>query len=100
VVQDLHLRKTEESLPTRFEDVDTFNPMSDAIITVENLSKKYLIGHRSGIRSRSNYIALRDVVGTEVRNIVRKTIDVICGRQVLVTGPPSAANVSDVPCVW
>ena len=74
--------------------------MSDAIITVENLSKKYLIGHRSGIRSRSNYIALRDVVGTEVRNVVRKTIDVIRGRQVLVTGPPSAANVSDVPCVW
>jgi lipopolysaccharide transport system ATP-binding protein len=57
--------------------------MSDAIITVENLSKKYLVGHRSGIRSRSNYIALRDVVGTEVRNVVRKTIDVIRGRQVL-----------------
>jgi homopolymeric O-antigen transport system ATP-binding protein len=57
--------------------------MSDAIITVENLSKKYLVGHRSGIRSRSNYIALRDVVGNEVRNVVRKTIDVIRGRRVL-----------------
>jgi hypothetical protein len=26
VVQDLHLRKTEKSLPTRFEDVDTLIP--------------------------------------------------------------------------
>jgi len=57
--------------------------MSDAIITVENLSKKYLVGHKSGIRSRSNYIALRDVVGSEIGNVVRKTIGVIRGRQVL-----------------
>jgi hypothetical protein len=57
--------------------------MSDAIITVENLSKKYLVGHKSEIRSRSNYIALRDVVGSEIGNVVRKTIDVIRGRQVL-----------------
>jgi lipopolysaccharide transport system ATP-binding protein len=57
--------------------------MSDAIITVENLSKKYLLGHKSGIRSRSNYIALRDVVGSEIGNVVRKTIGVIRGRQVL-----------------
>src|SRR6202047_2543229 len=57
--------------------------MSDAIITVENLSKKYLVGYRSGIRSRSNYIALRDVAGGQVRDVVRKTIDVIRGRKVL-----------------
>jgi lipopolysaccharide transport system ATP-binding protein len=59
------------------------NPMSDAIITVENLSKKYLVGHKSGNRSRSNYIALRDVIGREVRNIARKTIDIVQGRQVV-----------------
>jgi lipopolysaccharide transport system ATP-binding protein len=57
--------------------------MSDPIITVENLSKKYLVGHNSGIRSRSNYIALRDVIGSEIRNIVRKTIGVIRGQQVV-----------------
>src|SRR6202047_4762186 len=57
--------------------------MSDAIITVENLSKKYLVGHKSEIRSRSNYIALRDVVGSEIGNVVRKTIGVIRGRQFL-----------------
>ena len=57
--------------------------MSDAIITVENLSKKYLVGHQSGARSRSNYTALRDVIGREIRNVARKTGDVIRGRQVV-----------------
>jgi hypothetical protein len=32
--------------------------MSDAIITVENLSKKYLVGHQSGSQSRSNPIIM------------------------------------------
>src|SRR3984893_714939 len=57
--------------------------MSDAIITVENLSKKYLVGHQSGSQSRSNYTALRDVIGREIRNVARKTGDVIRGRQVV-----------------
>src|SRR5216683_4049726 len=57
--------------------------MSDTIITVENLSKSYLLGHRSGGRSRSNYTALRDVIGREVRNVARKAIDVVRGRQVV-----------------
>jgi lipopolysaccharide transport system ATP-binding protein len=57
--------------------------MSDAIITVENLSKKYLIGHQTGQRGRSRYVALRDVIGREVRNVARKTMDVVRGRQVL-----------------
>ena len=57
--------------------------MSDAIITVENLSKKYLVGHQSGGRSRSNYTALRDVIGREIRNVARKTVDAVRGRQVV-----------------
>jgi lipopolysaccharide transport system ATP-binding protein len=57
--------------------------MSDAIITVENLSKKYLVGHQSGSQSRSNYTALRDVIGREIRNVARKTVDVIRGRQIV-----------------
>ena len=57
--------------------------MSDAIITVENLSKKYLVGHQSGAQSRANYTALRDVIGREIRNVARKTGDVIRGRQVV-----------------
>jgi lipopolysaccharide transport system ATP-binding protein len=57
--------------------------MSDAIITVENLSKKYLVGHQSSSQSRSNYTALRDVLGREIRNVARKTVDVVRGRQVV-----------------
>jgi lipopolysaccharide transport system ATP-binding protein len=57
--------------------------MSDAIITVENLSKKYLVGHQSGTRSRSNYTALRDVIGRGIRNVARKTVDVVRGRQIV-----------------
>src|SRR5271168_2768878 len=58
--------------------------MSDAIITVENLSKKYLVGHQSGSQGRSNYKALRDVIGREIRNVARKTVDVVRGRQVVL----------------
>ena len=57
--------------------------MSNAIITVENLSKKYLVGHKTGGRNGYRYVALRDVVGREMRNLARKTIDVARGRQVL-----------------
>jgi lipopolysaccharide transport system ATP-binding protein len=57
--------------------------MPDAIITVENLSKKYLVGHQTKQRGRSRYLALRDVIGREVRNAARKTMDVVRGRQVL-----------------
>ena len=57
--------------------------MSDTIIIVNNLSKSYLVGHKSRVRSRSNYTALRDVIGREVRNVARKTIDLVRGRQVV-----------------
>jgi hypothetical protein len=45
--------------------------MQDAIITVENLSKSYLVGHITGIWARSHY-TLRDVIGREARNFTRK----------------------------
>jgi lipopolysaccharide transport system ATP-binding protein len=53
--------------------------MSDAVITVENLSKRYLIGHTSGER----YIALRDVLGREARNFVHKAVNLFRGRQII-----------------
>ncbi|MBV8356441.1 MAG: ABC transporter ATP-binding protein, partial [Deltaproteobacteria bacterium] len=56
--------------------------MSDVIITVESLSKKYLVRHQSDGRGRSNYIALRDVIEREIGNIARKTVDVVRGRRV------------------
>src|SRR5215831_7686405 len=55
----------------------------DAVITVENLSKRYLLGHRSGKQGVYRYTALRDVIGREARNFTRKTIDVFHGRQVV-----------------
>jgi lipopolysaccharide transport system ATP-binding protein len=56
--------------------------MSESIITVEDLSKSYLVGHKAEYRGRP-YTTLRDVVGREVRNFARKTIDVARGRQVM-----------------
>ncbi len=56
--------------------------MSDTvIISVENLSKCYLVGHRSAQRER--YTALRDVIGREAHNFVRKSIDFVRGRQIV-----------------
>ena len=55
--------------------------MSDAAIAVENLSKRYLVGHRSAQRER--YTALRDVISREARNFARKTVDVVRGRQII-----------------
>jgi lipopolysaccharide transport system ATP-binding protein len=57
--------------------------MSDAVITVENVSKRYLIGHRSGEKGGYRYTALRDVIGREARNLARKAVDVVRGRQVV-----------------
>ena len=57
--------------------------MSDTVISVENLSKRYLLGHRSDNESRDAYLALRDVVGRETRKFGRKTLDVLRGRQIL-----------------
>jgi len=55
--------------------------MSAPIISVENLSKRYLVGHQSAERER--YTALRDVLARGARNIARKTGDLLRGRQIL-----------------
>ena len=55
--------------------------MSDVVIAVENLSKRYLVGHRSV--QRESYTALRDVLGREISNFMRKAADVVSGRQVV-----------------
>jgi lipopolysaccharide transport system ATP-binding protein len=51
------------------------------VISVENLSKSYLVGHRSGERER--YTSLRDVIGREARNFTRKAADLARGRQIV-----------------
>ena len=52
--------------------------MSENAITVQNLSKRYWIGHQSA--QREKYITLRDVIEREVRNFGRKVVD-LAGRQ-------------------
>jgi lipopolysaccharide transport system ATP-binding protein len=56
--------------------------MSDRVVVVENLSKKYLVGQRS-VRQTSHKDTLRDVIGREVRDFARKAVDVTLGRQVV-----------------
>ena len=53
------------------------------MISVQNLSKRYLVGHRDERSERHGYTALRDVIGREMRNITRKALDVLHGRQVV-----------------
>src|SRR6266849_3239378 len=55
--------------------------MSKTTITVEDLSKSYIVGHESG--HREGYTALRDVIAREARNFARKAADVLHGRQIV-----------------
>lgn len=60
--------------------------MSEVVITVENLCKRYFINHATGGQTRSRYTALRDVVGNELRNLARKAINVARHGHVPVAG--------------
>jgi lipopolysaccharide transport system ATP-binding protein len=57
--------------------------MSQSAIVVENLSKRYLIGHRRTSPGHYKYVALRDVITQEMRNFTRKAADIVRGRQVV-----------------
>ena len=55
--------------------------MSHTVISVENLSKRYFIGHKSGgLRSGDTF---RDVFTRESRNFSRRAIEMVRGRQVV-----------------
>src|SRR5277367_2180063 len=56
--------------------------MSEAVIAVENLSKRYLVEHKPAGQDHKRYTALRDVVGHELRNFACRAIDVARGRYV------------------
>jgi lipopolysaccharide transport system ATP-binding protein len=55
--------------------------MSDTVISVENLSKRYFVGHQ--LAQREKYTVLRDVIAREARNFARKAVDVMRGRQIV-----------------
>ncbi len=50
------------------------------ILTVDSVSKRFLVGHQT---QRESYTALRDVLGQHVKNFVRKSADMIAGRQIV-----------------
>jgi lipopolysaccharide transport system ATP-binding protein len=55
--------------------------MTETVITVENLSKRYLVGHQS-VR-RQNDTTLRDLIGRKTRSFARKAAELVRGRQVI-----------------
>ena len=55
--------------------------MSEVTISVNNLSKRYFVGHQSAKRER--YTALREVVGREIGSFIRKAVDVARGRHIV-----------------
>lgn len=54
--------------------------MADPIITVENLSKRYLVGHQLAQRERAT---LRDVIRLEAQNFARKAVELARGQQIV-----------------
>jgi hypothetical protein len=57
--------------------------MSETIITIENLSKSYLLGHQTSQYDRYKYTALRDLLGRIIRNFARKATDMTRGRLIV-----------------
>jgi lipopolysaccharide transport system ATP-binding protein len=55
--------------------------MAETIVTVENLSKRYLVVHQS-VR-RQNDTTFRDLITRETRNFARKAVDIVRRRQVI-----------------
>lgn len=57
--------------------------MPNAVISIENLSKCYVIGHQHDPRASSRYQSFRDVIERRVRKIGRTAVDVLRGRHVV-----------------
>ena len=57
--------------------------MPAPVISVENLSKRYLVGHRAERTLDDRHPNFRDMVERSLRNAVRKAADVAHGRQVV-----------------
>jgi lipopolysaccharide transport system ATP-binding protein len=55
--------------------------MSNIAISVENLSKYYLLGHNAAQSER--YTSLRDVLARNARGLARKTRDMLRGRAIV-----------------
>jgi lipopolysaccharide transport system ATP-binding protein len=58
-------------------------PMSDVVISVENLSKSYLVGHKSASLGRHND-TFRDAIERAGRNLLHNAMNIARGRQVVL----------------
>jgi lipopolysaccharide transport system ATP-binding protein len=54
---------------------------NEVVISVESLSKSYLIGHENGTRGRQE--SLRDAIGRHAENFARAAIDIARGRPIV-----------------
>jgi len=52
--------------------------MHNNVITVENLSKRYLLGHRE-----QQHVTFRDMLTREAKNFARKSLDLAHGREIV-----------------
>jgi homopolymeric O-antigen transport system ATP-binding protein len=57
--------------------------MPRPVISVENISKRYLVGHRTDAGRQYRYTALGDVIEHKMRNMARKAADIVRGRQIV-----------------
>jgi len=55
--------------------------MPDTVITVENLGKRYIIGHQA---DSGRYVALRDVLMRNTRDLWRRTKDLVQGKSIVL----------------
>ena len=60
--------------------------MSETIIAVEDLSKRYLVEHSPSAQGYKRYTALREVIGQKLGNFARNALAVTRGRQVFQSG--------------
>ena len=68
--------------------------MPPPVISVENLSKRYLVGHREERGGDASY-SLRDVMARGLRNTMRKALDVVRGQPARIVRPPLAVALSE-----
>src|SRR5262249_57619326 len=57
--------------------------MTPNVIVVENLSKSYLLGHRSSSNEKNRHATFREVIGREERDFARKAVDLAPGRHIV-----------------
>src|SRR6266550_8947350 len=57
--------------------------MPRAAISIQNLSKRYLVGHRQESAGQQSFQDLREVLARGLRNTARKAADLVHGRQVV-----------------